>query len=122
MDLDSQRDVLHAARICTSAQHKVRQRIDEASWFFGSGLAMTLRWFIDQARVTSRFDPKLERALANTEYLFGRLERETKPVSVQLREQIEEIIESDSSMKERCDRIQRAILDAMPEIKRAYSN
>jgi hypothetical protein len=87
-----------------------------------------LRAFLDQARINPRFasncaaQPNLERALANTEYFFGLLERETKPISVRLRGQIEKIIDGDGSLKEKCDCIQQAIRDALPEILLTFRN
>jgi hypothetical protein len=60
--------------------------------------------------------------LPRTEYFFGLLERETKPISIRLRGQIEQIIESDGSLKEKCDCIQQAIRDAMPAILLSYRN
>jgi hypothetical protein len=88
----------------------------------------TLRAFLDQVRINRRFaancavQPNLERALANTEYFFSLLERETKPISVRLRGQIEKIIDDDGSLKEKCDRIQQAIRDALPEVLLTFRN
>jgi hypothetical protein len=87
-----------------------------------------LRAFLDQVRINPRFvancaaQPNLERAFANTEYFFDLLERETKAISVRLRGQIERIIDGDGSLKEKCDRIEQAIRDALPEILQTFSN
>jgi hypothetical protein len=91
-------------------------------------MSVALRAFIDQVRLNPRVaakcaaNPNLERSIAKTEYFFGLLERETKPISIRLRGQIEEIIESDGSLKEKCDCIQQAIRDALPEILLAFRN
>jgi hypothetical protein len=92
------------------------------------GSAPPLRAFLDQVRINPRFvancaaQPNLERAFANTEYFFSLLERETKPVSVQLRACIEEIIDGDGSLSEKCDHIECAIRNALPEIQQTFRN